>query len=75
MTGAKADDQRPEEIFRQVAKYHAVDPAAPVPMDKLRWMQDLLVRTGNLNAPYDLSKLVDTTLQPEALSRAGIGGS
>jgi len=74
LTGAKPDDLRPEEIFRQVAKYHAVDPTAPVPLEKLRWMQDLLVRTGNLNAPYDLAKLVDMTLQPQALKLSGIGG-
>jgi len=28
----------------------------PIPMDKLGWMKNLLVRTGNLTKPLDLAK-------------------
>ena len=71
LSGAKPEDPRPDEVFTQVTKYHAVDPSAPVPMDKLNWIQNLLVETGNLKAPYDLSKLVDTRLREAALAKAG----
>ncbi len=75
LTGSKPDDPRSAALFAQVAQFHAVDPTAPVPMDKLRWIQNLLVQTKNLSAPFDLSRLVDTQLRTDALSRAGIGGS
>jgi NitT/TauT family transport system substrate-binding protein len=74
LSGAKPDDPRPEEVFTQVTKYHAVDPTMPVPMEKLAWMQDLLVHTGNLKAPYDLSRLVDTTIREKALAKLGNSG-
>jgi NitT/TauT family transport system substrate-binding protein len=73
LTGAKPDDPRAAALFEQVARYHAVDASAPVPMAQLEWMQALLVRTRNLSAPYDLSRLVDTSLRTEAAARAGGG--
>ena len=71
LSGAKPEDPRPEVIFDQVAHYHAIDPKAPIPMDKLAWLQALLVRTGNLPAPYDLAKLVDPAPRQRALILAG----
>ena len=75
LTGAKADDPRAAALLAQVAQHHSVDPTAPVPMEKLAWIQNLLVQTKNLSAPSDLSHLVETDTRIKALARAGIGGS
>jgi hypothetical protein len=40
-------------------------------MDKLNWMQEELVKTGNLQKAGDLSKIVDSTLREKALELAG----
>ena len=61
-----AEDKRPDYIFAEVKKYSAIDPELKIPTDRLVWMQDLLVKTGNLNAPGDLSKLVDGSVREEA---------
>jgi NitT/TauT family transport system substrate-binding protein len=66
-----ADDPRPGQLFDEAVNYHAVDPTMALPMDKLAWMQALLVRTGNLPAPYDLTRLVDPAPRQAALGLAG----
>ena len=70
---AKADDPRPAEMLRQVTTYKAVDPTMAISMDKLNWMQDLLVRTGNLPKASDLSRLVDTGPRQAALALLAAG--
>jgi NitT/TauT family transport system substrate-binding protein len=63
---AKPEDPRPAYVFDEVVRYSAIDPTMPLPLEKLQWMQDLLVRTGNLAKPYDLAKLADPSLRSEA---------
>jgi NitT/TauT family transport system substrate-binding protein len=70
MTEAKPDDARAAFVFDEVAKYKAVDPAMPIPMDKLGWMMELFVRTENLAKPMDLSKFVDAGPREKALALA-----
>jgi hypothetical protein len=41
-----------------------------VPLEKLNWMQDLLVRTGNLAKPFDLKTMVDAGARENALALA-----
>ena len=60
-------DQRPNYIYEEVKKYDAIDPQLSIPTDRLAWMQDLLVKTGNLNAPGDIDKLVDASVREAAL--------
>jgi len=60
-------DNRPRYVFEEVQKYSAIDPELKIPTDRLAWMQDLLVKTGNLTAPGDLSKLVDASVREAAL--------
>jgi NitT/TauT family transport system substrate-binding protein len=67
VTGQKPDDPRAAYIFDEVTKLHAIDPALPIPMDKLEWMQNLLVKTGNLKKPIDLTKFVDGGPREQAL--------
>jgi len=43
----------------------------PIPVDKLEWMEDLLIKTGNLSGKVDFTKLIDPTLRVDALKLAG----
>lgn len=71
MTGAKADDPRPAFIFDEVQREQAVDPTMPIPVDKLAWMEDLLIKTGNLQTKIDFTSFVDDSLRRDALKLAG----
>jgi NitT/TauT family transport system substrate-binding protein len=73
ITGIRPDDQRPEFIFAEASNPKTgIDPAMPVDMDKLAWLQDQLVAAGNLSQRYDLGPVVNTELRAEALKRAGM---
>lgn len=71
ITGSKPDDVRPGYIFDEVKKYSAVDPSMPIPMEKLAWMQELLIKTGNLPKAVDLKTLVDEGPRTKALAIVG----
>jgi NitT/TauT family transport system substrate-binding protein len=68
---AKPDDPRPAYAFDDTIKQNAVDPSVTLPLDKLNWMQNELVKAGNLKAPIDLAKITDTRIRAEAAKRAG----
>jgi NitT/TauT family transport system substrate-binding protein len=68
---AKPDDPRPAYAFDETIKHHAIDPDAALPLDKLSWLQDELVRAGNLTAPVDLAKITAPDILAEAQKRAG----
>ena len=70
ITHAKPDDPLPAFTYDEVKKYSAVDPKMPIPMDKLAWLRDLLVTTGNLTKPIDLDKFVDAEVRMKALQIA-----
>jgi NitT/TauT family transport system substrate-binding protein len=67
----KPDDPRAAYVYDTVVKNHDVDPEIAIPMDKLNWMQEELVKTGNLQKVGDLSKIIDPTLREKALELAG----
>jgi len=71
ITGSKPDDARPAHVFDEVKRYGAVDPAMPIPTDKLTWMRDLLTRTGNLATPVDIATMIDDRPRARALSLLG----
>jgi NitT/TauT family transport system substrate-binding protein len=68
VTQAKADDVRAEYVFDEVIKYSAIDPTMPIPADKINWMRELLVKTGNLTAPVDVEKMIDGSVREKALA-------
>ena len=68
---AKPDDPRPAYAFDSAIKRGAVDPAVPLPLDKLRWLQNELVKAGNLKTPIDLAKITDADIRDQAVKRAG----
>jgi NitT/TauT family transport system substrate-binding protein len=71
VTHAKPDDPRPAYIFDDAVKHRAVDPDLPIPVDKLKWTEDLLVKTGNVTQPVDIAKVVDVGVRKKALALAG----
>jgi NitT/TauT family transport system substrate-binding protein len=66
VTKGKADDPRPEFIFDEAVRHRDVDPEAPLPLDKLAWMQEQLVHAGSIPAPIDLAKIVDPDVRAKA---------
>ena len=73
VTGMKADDPRPEFMFKEAARSGTgIDPTMPIVMDKLDWLQGELIKAGNLAQPYDLGRLVNADIRAEALKRAGM---
>lgn len=65
----KSDDPRPAYAFDDTLRQHAIDPSVTLPLDKLKWMQDELVKAGNLKTPVNLGKITDATVRAEAMKR------
>jgi NitT/TauT family transport system substrate-binding protein len=66
---AKSDDPRPAYAFDDTLKQNDIDPAIDLPLDKLNWMQDELVKAGNLKIAIDLTKITDAEIRVEAMKR------
>jgi NitT/TauT family transport system substrate-binding protein len=66
LTNIKPDDPRPEFVYDDAVRSHAVDPALSLPMNKLEWMKEQLVKDGSLTRPVDLAKVVDPTIRAKA---------
>ena len=71
ITGIKPDDPRPEFVYDDAIRSHAVDPEFSIPLDKLKWMNEELVREGNLKQPLDVNKVIDPDIRAKALALAG----
>ena len=69
LTGAKPDDPRPGYIFDDALRTGGVDPDIGIPMAKVLWARDLLVKNGQLTAPFDIARMVASEIQGEALKR------
>jgi hypothetical protein len=52
-----------------VVRRSAIDPSMSIPLDKLRWMQELLVRTNDLQRPV-LPRFVEDSVRARALQLA-----
>src|SRR5215469_827261 len=71
IAGIKATDPRPEFMFAEAARADTgIDPKMPIPMDKLEWLQEQLVKAGNLSQPFDVSRVVNGDVRAQALARA-----
>jgi ABC-type nitrate/sulfonate/bicarbonate transport system substrate-binding protein len=68
---SKPDDPRAAYVFDTVIKHRDIDSEINIPMEKLNWMQEELVKTGNLTRAGDLTKIIDPTLRTKALELAG----
>jgi ABC-type nitrate/sulfonate/bicarbonate transport system substrate-binding protein len=67
VTNARADDQRQAFVYDEVLRYTAIDPEMNIPTDKLKWMQDLFIKTGVLTAPVQFDRFIDPEPRQKAL--------
>jgi NitT/TauT family transport system substrate-binding protein len=67
LTNEKEDDPRAGYIFDWTLKTRSLDPEVGIPVDKLDYIQKQLLITGNLQTPYDVSKMVDASVREKAL--------
>jgi NitT/TauT family transport system substrate-binding protein len=67
---AKPDDVRTAYAYDDTIKQHAIDPAVTLPLDKLAWMQNELLKAGNLKEAIDLTKITAPDIRAEAAKRA-----
>jgi NitT/TauT family transport system substrate-binding protein len=63
----KPDDPRPAYIYDLAMQQHAIGTDVPIPMDKFEWLNNELVKIGNLPKPLDLSKALDGKPREDAL--------
>jgi NitT/TauT family transport system substrate-binding protein len=68
---AKADDPRPAFAYDETVKGAWVDPGVTLPLAKLEWMQQELVKAGNLKTPVDLKKITAPEVRDAAAKLAG----
>jgi NitT/TauT family transport system substrate-binding protein len=71
MTNAPAGDPRAAFVFDEAKRVSAIDPELKLPVDKLEWMQQLFVRTGNLKEPIDVKSLIAPEPRKRALKLVG----
>ena len=67
---ANADDPRPAFAFDATLKGSWVDPDVTLPLAKLEWMQQELVKAGNLKTPIDLAKITAPDVRDAAAKLA-----
>jgi NitT/TauT family transport system substrate-binding protein len=67
MAGLSAEDKTAEFIFDEAIRYSAVTPDLPIPLEKVQWSDDAMVRHGTLNEGADVSAFIDDGPRQEAL--------
>jgi NitT/TauT family transport system substrate-binding protein len=70
VTKAKPDDPRPAFIYDEAIRYKDIDPEVGLPMEKLAWMQEMLIKNGSMPKPVDLAKVVAPDVRAKALGLA-----
>jgi len=68
---AKPDDPRPGFVFDDAVAHKAVDPTLPLPAEKIQWIQEQMVKAGNLTAPLDLKVVTAPEYREKALKLVG----
>jgi len=67
---AKEDDPRIAFAYDETVRTKAVDPDVTLPLAKLNWMHDQLVKAGNLKQPIDLAKMTAPEVRDAAAKLA-----
>ena len=70
-THAQASDPKPAFAYDDTLQHKLIDPTVTLPLDKLKWMEDELIKAGNLKTPVDLAKLTAPDIRDAAAKRAG----
>jgi NitT/TauT family transport system substrate-binding protein len=71
LTQAKPDDPRPGFVFDDAALHKAVDPTLPIPAEKIQWIQEQMVKAGNLAKPLELKAVTAPEYREKALKLVG----
>src|SRR5450759_3067253 len=71
LTNAKADDPRPGFVFDDAVAHKAVDPSLPLPAEKIQWIQEQMVKAGNLAKALDLKTVTAPEYREKALKLVG----
>jgi NitT/TauT family transport system substrate-binding protein len=66
-SGIKPSDPRPAYIYDLAMREKAIGTDLPIPMDKVKWLQDELKSLGKLKQETDPDKLVDSQPRQAAL--------
>jgi NitT/TauT family transport system substrate-binding protein len=74
LTNAKPDDPRPGFVFEDAIKHKAVDPALPLPAEKIQWIQEQMVKAGNLPKALELKNVTAPEFREKALKRVDPNG-
>jgi NitT/TauT family transport system substrate-binding protein len=67
ITSTKPDDPRPAYMYDLAMEQHYIGTELPIPTDDLQWMNELLVKVGNIPKPLDMSKVIDPKPREDAL--------
>lgn len=67
ITEAKPDDPRAAFIYDLAMQQQSIGTEVPIPADDLQWMNEELVKVGNIAKPVDLTKVLDSKPREDAL--------
>jgi NitT/TauT family transport system substrate-binding protein len=70
---AKPDDPRPAFVYDDAIAHKAVDPALPLPADKIQWIQEQMVKAGKLAKPLDMKVVTAPEYRDKALKLVSAG--
>lgn len=73
LTGIKPDDPRPEYIYDDTVRTHGVDPDIGIPMDKITWAIQLMVKAGRVPPGFDARTIIAAEPREKALARVSNG--
>jgi NitT/TauT family transport system substrate-binding protein len=62
-------DKSAEFIYDEAVRYKAVNADLAIPVDKLQWVDDQMVKLGALDGSKDVNQFIDDSLRVEALAR------
>jgi NitT/TauT family transport system substrate-binding protein len=68
---AKPDDPRPGFVYDDAVAHNAVDPTLPLPLDKINWIQEQLVKAGKMKAPLEPKAVTAPEYRERALKLIG----
>jgi NitT/TauT family transport system substrate-binding protein len=63
----KPDDPRAAFIYDLAMQQQSIGTEVPIPADDLQWMNEELVKVGNIAKPVDLTKVLDSKPREDAL--------
>ncbi len=72
IAGAKPNDPRPAFVFDEAVRSKSVAPELPIPVEKLKAMQKVMISSGALKAEVDIGKISDGSIRAKALTAAGM---